>query len=746
MSDRGRAEPFPTISRRHRGLRRAFRPGAEEMEPRALMAVLAPIPDIPSPAGLGFQLPLDGGSGNPQTYTVVSDNPSVAVAPAQGNFWSIGVSHASSGLNDPAFSGTLVFQLFGDLTPLTVAKIEQLINSGFYTSPTQPTDGSTPLPSKNFHRIVTNFVAQAGSLTGNGTGSVGLPGFPFPDEFNQQTVFNGLGQLAMANAGDDTNDSQFFATYSQTRNLDYNHTIFGQLVSGQETFGLMEDVAKNADGEMSTPISPVLITSSTLSPMNPDGVLHIDTTRAQIGESANVTVTATDPSDGTTATRTFQVNVTPNVDGNGVALNEPPFLDPVPDLTVATGQPAVFRVTAQNPEPDDVLTYVVNGGTGAGSSGSTFLPVQNATATVDANGIVTVTPTAGFTGTINLQVGVRDQVLRPARASALDDPANFDTQDFTLTVRDGAVVNLAPIAVPAATTVAANLPTTVQLAGLTGNPGTTQTLTYEIVGNPASGTISNFDPNAGTFTYTPNPDFTGTDSVSFQVTDVGDPTPNLTSAPATVTLTVGGIDTGAVRLLDRVLIVTPPPRSDHGTNVVGVDLVNGQLRVRVNGTFDQNQPAIIDVDRLVIYGTKASDQITVSPDITIPATLSGGLAGRNTILAGNGQSRLHGWFGQNLLTGGANDDYLAGRAGRVRFRTSQGNDIYFAGTPMPPTRRGVRVSPNLNFSARPMPPSGTFFRAVNGRLVAIPTPRSVVLRSGNPAVGQSHVPVTFPNA
>lgn len=719
---------------------RGLRPRFEALEGRQLLATLGPIGTVNSPAGLGFQVPLEGGSGADQTFAVTSTNPNVRVSVARGNFWTIGVKHDSSGPNDPAFVGTLTFQLFEDLTPMTVSKIEQLINTGFYTSPTEPgTSGGPALPSKNFHRIVEGFVAQGGSVTGNGTGSVDAPGFPFPDEFVQSLVFNGTGQLAMANSGDDTNDSQFFITYSQTRNLDFNHTIFGQLVAGQETFAQMERVAKtnSAGGENSQPVSPVLITSSTLSATNPDGVLHIDTTGAQIGETSTVTVTATDPSDGTTVTRTFQVNVTPNLDANGQPINEPPFLNPVQDLVVATGQTAVFLASATNPEPGDTLTYVVNGGTVNGE----FVPVQNATASVDANGVVTVVPNANFTGVINLQVGVRDQVSRPSRASSLDAVANFDTRDLTLTVRNGAVVNLQPIAVPSSTSVPGNQPSTIQLTGLTANPGsTTQTLTYALLQGPAHGTISDFNATTGTFTYTPNTDFLGADTVSFRVTDVGEPGPNLTSEPATFTINVTGATTGAVRLVDRVLIVTPPPRTDGGTNVIRVETTStgANYQVRLNGQIDLLMPAVTAVDRLVVYGAKASDQISVASNVTIPATLSGGLGGVNLLQAGGGPTREHGWYGRNTLVGGPQDDALYGRVGHVIFRPSGGRDLLFLGQANPGRRGGRVVSPSFKFSAVPKPPTGTFYRFVGNHIVAIPTPPLRVLRTEHRLVGAGH--------
>ncbi len=721
--------------------RRALRPRVDGLELRQVMATLAPIANVSAPVGLGSQVALDGGSGAPQTYSVTSDNPNVTVTPSQGKFWTVGVSHASSGANDPAFSGTMTFQLFQDLTPLTVSRITELIQNGFYTSPTQPTDGSAPLPHKNFHRIVDGFVAQGGSLTGNGTGSYTAPGFPFTDEFNQQLVFNTTGQLAMANAGDDTNDTQFFVTYAQTRNLDFNHTIFGQIVSGQDILAKMQTVAKTGGGENSVPVSPILITSTTLSDQNPDAVLHVNTTRSQIGQTANVTVKATDPSDGSTATRTFQVQVVANTDANGQPLNEPAFLQPMGNLTVATNQPAIFRAVSVNPEPTDTLTYVVNGGTQTTATGKQFIPLQNATGSVDANGVVTVTPATGFTGTINVQVGVRDDKVHSGRPSDLNSPDAFDTERFTITVQNGAVVTLRPIAAPSTLTIGTGLSQSIQLTGQTANPGTpNRLLRYELTDQPRYGTITNFNADTGTLTYTPNAGFLGNDQFGFTVTESGGTGPTLTALPATVSLIVSTADTNAVRVVDGVLLVTPPPRTDRGTNVIAVNRVGSNIQVTVNGVIDQLQPAVSSIDRIVVYGAKASDQITVSNDLTIPATLNGGQGGRNILQAGGGPSRLHGWYGLNRMTGGPATDALIGRVGHVKFRPSGGNDRAFAGQANPGRRLGQVAQPGFLSSVRAKPPTGTFYRFVNGRLVKVPTPGPSIEQANVRRVSTPHVP------
>jgi cyclophilin family peptidyl-prolyl cis-trans isomerase len=697
-----------------RRARRDQRPRLEGLESRAVPASLAPIPNITVPQFLGYQVPLEGGSGNPQSFTVTSDNPAIGASVAQGQFLTINVAHASSGANDPAFTGALTFQLFGDLTPQTVGKITQLVQQGFYTG-------------KNFHRIASgfpdnDFIVQGGSVNGNGTGEVNQPGFPFGDEFNTQLAFtgNGLttdpnsiysvaGQLAMANAGPDTNGSQFFITTGDPRFLDFKHTIFGQLVSGQQTLVQMTQVARSGE----TPTSPILISSAVLSGASPDGVVHINAGQAVVNQKANVTVTATDLVDGSTTSQTFQVTIAAN------SSSERPFLGPVTNQVVGVtqttptiqGQTAVFQVPFTSPIPNTPVAFTVRGGV----SGGSFTNVTNATATVDSSGVVRVVPNAGFTGVINLLVGVRN-------ASATDTVASYDTQAITLTVLNGAPVNLPPIALDGSSTAATGSPSTIQLRGDTANPASSQTLTYTITSPPQNGTISGFNASTGLLTYTPKPGFLGTDTLQFRVRDVGAPTPNLDSTVATQTITVGGGATGAVRLIGNVLVVTPPPRSDSVPNTITVDQVGLDVRVTVNGALDSIQPSFQDLDRIVVYGTKASDTITVTNAVLVPTTLSGGSGGDNTIQAGGAPSLIHGWSGRTSATGGPRSDYIVGRLGALRARQSGGDDIVYGGTP----RRGSSLT-------RPgQRPGGQFFKFnAQGRLVPVsvnqlfPRPRPI---------------------
>ena len=111
--------------------------------------------------------------------------------------------------------GDIVFEMFDDDAPKTVGNMRELAEKGFY-------DGLT------FHRIITDFMIQGGCPEGTGTGG---PGYEFEDEFNDHKVVRGA--LAMANAGPNTNGSQFFiVTVGAAPWLDGKHTVFGEVTSG----------------------------------------------------------------------------------------------------------------------------------------------------------------------------------------------------------------------------------------------------------------------------------------------------------------------------------------------------------------------------------------------------------------------------------------------------------------------------------------------------------------------------------
>ena len=114
--------------------------------------------------------------------------------------------------------GELVIELFPEHAPKTVNNFVFLSKEGFY-------DGVS------FHRVINDFMIQGGDPTGTGRGG---PGYRFEDEFSGNPLKHDSGVISMANAGPNTNGSQFFITHSPQPHLNGNHTVFGKVIKGLE--------------------------------------------------------------------------------------------------------------------------------------------------------------------------------------------------------------------------------------------------------------------------------------------------------------------------------------------------------------------------------------------------------------------------------------------------------------------------------------------------------------------------------
>jgi peptidyl-prolyl cis-trans isomerase B (cyclophilin B) len=123
--------------------------------------------------------------------------------------------------------GIIKLDLYADKTPVTVANFANLAQKGFY-------DGLT------FHRVINDFMIQGGCPEGTG---VGGPGYQFEDEFHPDLKHETPGILSMANAGPETNGSQFFITHAPTPWLDVKHTVFGSVCSSED-LGIVNKIAQ----------------------------------------------------------------------------------------------------------------------------------------------------------------------------------------------------------------------------------------------------------------------------------------------------------------------------------------------------------------------------------------------------------------------------------------------------------------------------------------------------------------------
>ena len=134
--------------------------------------------------------------------------------------------------------GAIELELFPSEAPRTVENFTKLAGDGFY-------DGLI------FHRVIPDFMIQGGCPQGTGSGG---PGYQFEDEFNEHKVVRGA--LAMANAGPDTNGSQFFiVTAEATPWLDGKHTVFGRVVEGQDVVDRISEVDRDSRDKPKTPVT-----------------------------------------------------------------------------------------------------------------------------------------------------------------------------------------------------------------------------------------------------------------------------------------------------------------------------------------------------------------------------------------------------------------------------------------------------------------------------------------------------------
>jgi peptidyl-prolyl cis-trans isomerase A (cyclophilin A) len=156
--------------------------------------------------------------------------------------------------------GAFTIRLFEKDAPKTVANFVGLAEgTQKWTDP--KTGASVERPFYDglvFHRIIDGFMIQGGDPLGNGTGG---PGYKFGDEFHPQLRHDKAGILSMANAGPNTNGSQFFITLAPTPHLDNRHSVFGEVVEGLD---VVRRIGSVATGRQDRPVEPVTIDRVTI--------------------------------------------------------------------------------------------------------------------------------------------------------------------------------------------------------------------------------------------------------------------------------------------------------------------------------------------------------------------------------------------------------------------------------------------------------------------------------------------------
>jgi uncharacterized repeat protein (TIGR03803 family) len=309
--------------------------------------------------------------------------------------------------NEGAFGGTMTFALLRDMAPVTAGYISGLAQAGYYNG-------------LDFFRI-TNlagtyetpaFIAQGGDPTETGTGG---PGFTFNNEFSPSLIFNGEGQLAMANSGNNqetfqgTNSSQFFITQGPIRSLDFGYTIFGQLLTGFDVMQNVMSVPLQSNG--SSPVQPVVMDSVTVTEDDNDAILLVNAAGAVPG-GATLHVNATDPA-GQKA-----VVLTGTVSSPGLPIfmstyddtvNDPPIVLPDPDVTTGLHQSVSFPLRAEDLEFDYLITN------------AQLLSFSSAGVSLN-NGVVTVSPgSAPLVGSATVGMDVYQPFVSVERSNAYDE-------------------------------------------------------------------------------------------------------------------------------------------------------------------------------------------------------------------------------------------------------------------------------------------------------------------------------------
>lgn len=340
------------------------------------------LPDVDLVAGSPLHIPIDAydPNGNPLTITVSSSNESVVSA-------EVLTGNRSLVINTEGF-GDMVFELFEQRAPVPAGRVIELAEAGFY-------DGII------WHRVVDGFVIQGGDPTGTGSGGSTLGNFD--DQFDLDLLHNRGGLLSYAKSTDDTNDSQFFVTETETPHLDFNHSIFGVLVEGENVREAISNVANS--GSPSNRPTPFMITmeSADIFDDQENGTVFL---KANASSGSSTITVRIEDTEGNVVEESFTANVV----AEDASLNRAPFLEPIGTVETEINTPVTINLPGVDKE-GDTLIYSATALAGQPAFG---LDVNQST------GAVTVTPPTGFSGQLQFAANLA-QTVPVTQFSSPDD-------------------------------------------------------------------------------------------------------------------------------------------------------------------------------------------------------------------------------------------------------------------------------------------------------------------------------------
>ena len=342
------------------------------------MPTLAPIADVELMGGSPMHIALDGidPDGGELSFRAVSSDPLVTTFIPEGNR-SMRISVRSA---DGAIDGDMVLELFETRAPRVTEQIIRLAEDGFY-------DGII------FHRVIDDFMIQGGDPTGTGTGGSYLG--DFNDQFHFDLQHSGSGVLSMAKSGDDTNDSQFFITDAATPHLDYNHSVFGQLVEGQDILDLISSA--DGDDDDTIPDVEIVMESVEIFQDNENAVLMLSAPEDYTG-TVGIVIIITDELGNEYVQTPFNVNVTAEPTGSAY-YDKDPFLADIPEIRTTVDTPVVFQLTANDADGGAGAVFLDEEILYGNNLAIPFLSHGDLGYVSDFNtGETTVTPTNGLVG------------------------------------------------------------------------------------------------------------------------------------------------------------------------------------------------------------------------------------------------------------------------------------------------------------------------------------------------------------